>query len=100
MSDGERGSTLKVLNPDGGSIAILAEAGPGTDTGAKDVGAVELVTGESPRLRLRELPRPDGGGGILCWRRMCLASASERVKDLSHSGRAHVNGFSPVCDRI
>ncbi len=33
---------------------------------------------------------------MLCWTRMCLLNASERVKLLSHSGRGHVNGFSPV----
>ena len=53
---------------------------------------------------------------MLCWRRMCFARASDRVKDLSHSvqgqtinetsgrldspGREHINGFSPVCERM
>lgn len=54
---------------------------------------------------------------MLCWMRMCFASASERVNDLSHSaavwresriryreehvpGSEHTNGFSPVCERM
>ena len=31
-------------------------------------------------------PRVAGGRVIECWIRMCFARASERVKDLSHSG--------------
>ena len=71
-------------------------------------------------LRLGEPPRLGAGGEILCRRRRCLARASERVKDLSHAviglkptssrkneryrcyipGRGHVNGSSPVWERM
>lgn len=54
---------------------------------------------------------------MLCCSRMCLARASDRVNDLTHSkwylrnyfkasdsihlpGRRQMNGFSPVCDRM
>ena len=72
------------------------------------------------RLCLREPPRPGAGDEILCWRRRCSARASERVKDVWHAviglkltssrkkdkygcyipGRGHVNGFSPVWERM
>lgn len=122
-SEGVRVSTLKVLKP-GGPAWVEDE---GCEDDGMAVGAEE--DSSAPLLRFLFPPLPGAGGSMLCWRRMCLARASERVKDLSHSreqslkeavvkineifliedgtrkvanspGLGHVNGFSPVWDRI
>lgn len=118
-----RGSTLKVLKP-GGPAWVEDE---GREDAGMRVGAEE--DSSAPLLRFLFPPLPGAGGSMLCCKRMCLARASERVKDLSHSkevslkevaikineifliedwtrkvanlpGLGQVKGFSPVCDRI
>ena len=100
-------SLLFVLQGKGG---VCEYAGEGTEEGWSSLLC----------LRLGEPPRLGAGGEILCRRRRCLARASERVKDLSHAviglkptssrkneryrcyipGRGHVNGSSPVWERM
>jgi hypothetical protein len=46
-------------------------------------------------LRLRVGPRAGAEGSMLCCKRMCLANASEREKDLSHS----ISVVSKQCER-
>src|SRR5579863_7360429 len=69
ISDGVFGSTLKMLKPAGSDTVETAGRGGSSRS----------------RFRLRLPPRPGAPASTLCWRRMCLARASERVKDLSHS---------------
>jgi hypothetical protein len=78
------GSSLNVLKTLVLLLFVLEEGTGGVCEWAG--GGTEGGWSSFPRLRLREPPRPGAGGEILCWRRRCLASASERVKDLSHSG--------------
>jgi hypothetical protein len=55
----------------------------GTGGGERTRGWTATGWSSTGRFRCLDLPRP--GGGEMCCSRICFASASERVNDLSHS---------------